>query len=665
MTEPEAAATASASPPVSDTRYANFAELRSAHLDLRKSFSETIHAGGTTGAADQLGQFLAKAQKTGAVLVEPAARKAAQGILDYWCAELAGLPDATKEDFVPPTLAPPAISALHDVEQAAGEGEQSTQRKEDQRVLIRLSGLARQWRNAGKQPGYLLTGTALKEARPFAQQDADLLEFIETSEAAEAARKAAEAAQRRRRRNAAIAATAALGSVAVFLYWQFYTLPQTCKSWIRQINETNLSETQTGNLWWLATFQPWTTPYDLSGTPKLANIPFPGLKLHAPNFSGVEFSRVSLQKAKLPSASFSQSRIHIEPEAEAGKADGNGFEWSDIRSWFRDTPPDWTKIKWNEFSGAGLSLAQFREAQIITTSFAGADLYRAVFDRALLCDVNFSNADLRKASFWGATIDDLTYDWLRKTAWWLAVGWNSGDYKKLLRPQSDDQSDPRNPSVYPPTNAADARTLRQALRNSERFRTDVEIPITETRPGTFGRAVALNDLAWTLTTWGIDKEDVPANPAPCDSNSLPKDALNAAGQAICIIEDLKNKGSRDKDYNHDYWLGNFRDTQAYILMQADRMTEARVLYEKDIARTEADGGMLFRYAVTLYATGEKSAAQDKFENAIREKQYLPSTELQNLKQYIPNNVSGMAYHLIDMAYPAPKPDQSCPRANPT
>jgi hypothetical protein len=660
--EPEAAATAAAPTPLNDARYASFAELRSAHLDLRASFSETVHTGSTTGAADQLRQFLAKAQKTGAVLVEPTVRKAAQGILDYWCAELAGLPDAAKQDFVPLTLAPPAISTLPDVEQTAGEGEQGAQRKEDQRVLIRLSGMARQWRNAGRQPGYMLTGTALEEARPFAQQDTDLLEFVEASEAAEAARKAAEAAQRRRRRNAAIAVTAALGGVGIFLYWQFYTLPETSKSWIRQIKETTLSETQTNNLWWLATFQPWTPPYDFSGTPKLTNIPFPGLRLYAPNFSGVEFSRVRLQNAELPSASFNQSLIHLEAESEARKADGKGFKWNDIRSWFRGTPPDWTKVKWNEFSGAELKLAQFREAQIITTSFAGADLYRAVFDRTLLCDVNFSNADLLGASFRGATVDDRTYGWLRKTAWWVAVGWNSGDFKKLLRPQSEDQSDPQSPSVYPPTNAADARALRQALRKSERFHTDVEIPITETRPGTFDRALALNQMAWTVATWGIDQEELTPSPAPCDSRSQPGDALNAAVQAICIIEDLKNKGSQDRDY--DRWLANFRDTQAYILMQANRMPEAKALYEKDMARTEADKGMLFRYAIALYATGEESAAHASFENAIREKQYLPTSELQNLKQYIPIRVLGMAYDVMDMAYPAPKLNQTCPAANP-
>jgi uncharacterized protein YjbI with pentapeptide repeats len=650
--EPEAA------PPPEPERFPGFTELRAAHLNLRASVAETGYGGGGSQAAVQIRAFLAKAQRTGAVLLEPSMRKAAQGILDYWCAELAGLANARTEDFAPLSLAPP--SALPATQAAREEDPSIQQGKDEQRMLIRLAGMARQWRNAGKQQGYLLTGEALVQARPFAQKDTDLLEFVEASEAAERAK-------RRKARNIAYGAMVAavvLGCAATAFVWQFYALPRTSKFWIRQIKEITLSETQTNNLAWLATFQPWTSPYDLSGTPKLANITYPGLRLYAPNFSSVEFSRVLLQNAQLPSASFSKTLIHMETDAR--NSNGRGFNWYDLISWvlyrFRDPPPDWTGIRWNEFSGAELKLAQFREAQIITTSFAGADLYRAVFDRALLCDVNFSNADLSNASFWGATIDDRTYGWLRKTAWWIATGWSSDAFKKLLRPQNETQSDPQITSSYAPTNVADARALRQALRTSDRFHTDVEAPILETSRGTFDRALALNDMAWTLATWGVDGEELTANPGPCDSAALPKDALDAASQAICIIDTLKSKGGEDRDY--DNWLSNFRDTQAYILMQAGRMPEARALYEKDLKGTESDGGSLFRYAIALYAAGEQTTALAKFETAIRERHFLPSSELQNLKQYIPVKVMGMAYDLMDRSYPAAQLDLKCPDAGP-
>ena len=100
--------------------------------------------------------------------------------------------------------------------------------------------------------------------------------------------------------------------------------------------------------------QPLSPPYDLSGLIKLANINLPGLTLYAPNFAGVEFSKVGLPGANLPVATFSAANFSF---------DGGGD---------------------NDFSGAELQLAQFRNAKIAFTSFAGADLYRAIFDR---CDI--------------------------------------------------------------------------------------------------------------------------------------------------------------------------------------------------------------------------------------------------------------------------------------
>jgi hypothetical protein len=650
--EPEAAPQASPSP-AEPARFASFAELRTAHMNLRSSFAESGHG---DGAAAQIRDLMAQTQRTGAVLLDPAMRKAAQGILDFWCAELAGLADAKPEDFAPLSLAPP--SALPAAEAAPQEDAAAQQGRDDQRMLIRLAGMARQWHNTGRQQGYLLTGDALAQARPFAQKDNDLLEFVEASEAAERAK---------RRRKLKIVYWS-LGTlvptlmVVVFFIWQFHTLPLNSKTWIREIKETTNIETKTNNLAWLATFQPWMPPYDLSGPVKVVNVWIPRLRLYAPNFSGVTFNRIWFEQAQLPSASFSQSRIAMEDHVSTA---GRGFRWYDIMSWALRwrrgaPPPRWATIRWNEFTGAELKLAQFREATIITTSFAKADLYRAVFDRALLCDVNFSDADLSNASFWGATIDDLTYGWLRKTAWWIAVGWNSDNFKKLLQPQSEDQADPQRPSVYPPTDPADARALRHALRTSERFHTDVEVPIMETDPGTFGRAEALNSMAWTLATWGIEGEELTPNPGPCNSSSLPKDALDAASQAICILDDLKKRGVPDIDY--DNWLSSFRDTQAYILMQANRMPEARALYEMDLGQTEADGGSLFRYAIALYATGDEAAAHAAFETAMHGKlHFLPSSELQNLKQYIPIKVLVMAYDLMDKSYPAPQLDQECPK----
>src|SRR4051812_47064443 len=116
-------------------------------MNLRSSLAETGHGGGPEVAA-RIREVLTRTQRTGAVLLDPAMRKAAQGILDYWCAELAGLADAKPGDFAPLTLAPPAASALPATEAAHQDDPAAQQGRDDQRMLIRLAGLARQWHNA-------------------------------------------------------------------------------------------------------------------------------------------------------------------------------------------------------------------------------------------------------------------------------------------------------------------------------------------------------------------------------------------------------------------------------------------------------------------------------------------------------------------------------------
>jgi hypothetical protein len=680
----EQGAAAATSSPDNDARYPSFAELRAAHLRLKDSYS-VVRTDGATALAIQIRQFLTKAQNTGAILTDPGIRRAAQSVLDYWSAELAGLPGAKTEDFVPCVLTSPKIATLPDVEQPVAEGAQLKQSKEEQRALIRFSGMARQWRANDRKADYLLTGEALQQARPLADQDTDLKELVDASDAAEKARQEAEKARheaelariRKRKRflvYGSLSVSLAVAIVGGLLFWQIYGLPEKSKSWIRQIKETNSSEVQANQLWWLAALQRWLPPYDFSGTRKLTNITLEGLKLNAPNFSQVELTGVWFKRANLTAASFNQARIAIDATN-------------------KDRP-------WNEFSKAELKLTQYGRAEIISTSFAGADLYRAVFDRALLCDVNFSRADLQSASFWGATLDNRTYGWLRKTAWWVAVGWNSHDLERLLNPQDQHQSDQQDQTVvYTAASMKDAQALREALRSSDRFQTEIEKPIAETRKGTFGRALALNDMAWTLAIWGIDPKSLPkesrslpAETDACSNDDHPKDALEAANQAVCIIanlkaESLKNRGDRDswftilhdiieklkngnlksresqENNNYDVWLTVFRDTQAYLLMQADRMQEARELYEKDKFLTESDGGMLFRYAVALFATGQVDLANEKFDEAINQKQYLPGDELQNLNRHIPIrpvNIRKMASDALDAAYPSPKPVPSCP-----
>ena len=602
--------------------YETLAALRDAHLALRRALSGSTERRSSGGTA-QVRAFLTSARKTGAFLGDAQERRAAQTILDYWSAELAASATAQSDDFATVLLDQYDPSRVHrDGDQPAPAD------KAEQRALIRLLGLARQWRDSGKRRGYLLQGDTIKEAARYASQDPALAEFVEASK---------DAAGRKRLYLAAFggAVCAAALSIAGFFYWQFYVLPGVKDAKISELKRGIPSDKQNEVLRWLHKSQPWLPPYDLSGARPLMAISLPEhFTLYAPNFSTVTFSSVSLAKVNMPAASFNNGTISF--------TEGQNKELKN------------EDMHWNEFSEATLTLAQYMDASISTTSFAGADLYRAVFDRAQLCDVNFGHADLSSASFWGAAIDEKTYAWLRKTAWWVAVGWNSDDLEKL---QSD------------PPSAEDLKWIRERLKKSERFKRDVERPIAKLGPDTFERAVALNDMAWSLATWGIDDENLPSEAGPCDAQAKPTNALDAAHQAICIIEYLKAKeqgskagGSEDRDY--DYWLANFRDTQAYVLMQASKnkgstmMEKAKSLYELDLERTKNDEGALFRYAVAEYALGQKTEALGHFDAVMRSR-YVLTHEFQNLRDQIPRDVITRAYEIINDKLPRAKKVLAC------
>src|SRR5882757_4681947 len=96
----------SAQPSSQQSSYGSLAALRDGHLALKQSISDATTRPDFTEMAKSVRAFVAEAQKTGAFLDDAKERRAAQGILDYWSAELASYPDAPAEDFVPVLLAP-------------------------------------------------------------------------------------------------------------------------------------------------------------------------------------------------------------------------------------------------------------------------------------------------------------------------------------------------------------------------------------------------------------------------------------------------------------------------------------------------------------------------------------------------------------------------------
>ena len=583
-----------------DAAYSNLAALRKAHLDLRELASAASLP--PTEAANRIRGFLASARNAGAMLADPGERRAAQGVLDFWSAELAGNPSATQDDFVPVMLAQPDTAKISSSPDSAAPSAVAPAAapagKVDQRALVRLSATARQWRDSGKQPGYLLTGETIEEAAKFKDQDPNLAEFVGASEFA--------VYHRRKMRivySGIMGAVLALVTVGAAL-WYFRVVLKASERLI--IESATKGSDAVATLVLLDRVQPLLPPYDLSGIPKLANVSVPGLRLYAPNFSGVEFSRVAFPKAILPAASFADSAFSF---------DGSGD---------------------NDFSGALLRQAQFRGARIAATSFEGADLYRASFDRAILCDVNFTGANLRNASFWAVTLNDATKETLKKTAWWQALGWPWSEIEKLAPPHQS------------AANASEDDRLRQSLKRSRGFKDDIGRPVAafkRSSAGTIERALALNDFAWTEAVWGVDiagpngdsaKAGDAAPSDPCSATDLPANAQQAAEQAVCIVGKLNGEG--DTKGTQTELLSSLRDTRAYVQMQSNEMAGAVKTFEEmgrnDPSALEA-GETFFRYAIAQYAVGQdKLAAVQRFRAAIEEKHYQPTHELQTLRDYI-------------------------------
>jgi hypothetical protein len=594
---PATAVATEASPSEQSAPYPNLAALRKAHLDLKEQASGTALA--PSDAARCIRSFLAGAQKAGAVLVDPNERRAAQGILDYWSAELAGNPSAKQEDFVPVMLAAPdAQQTFSQLDSPPNTAAPATG-KVDQRALVRLSAMARQWRDSNKQPGYLLTGETIEEASRFKGVDSNLDEFVDASQ------RAVEHQRTTRKIIYAVILTFAFTVAGTgFGLWYFSFVLSASERFI--IQSMTKSPDPARPLWWLDVLQPLLPPYDLSGTPRFANVSLPKLRLYAPNFSGVEFSHVEFPKAMLPAASFSGSDFSF---------DGSGR---------------------NDFGGAVLRQAQFRGARIANTSFAGADLYRASFDRAVLCDVDFTGANLRTASFWAVTLNDGTKDTLKKTAWWQALGWPWSEIEKLAPPHQG------------PANAIEDSRLHSSLKNSTGFKDDIQRPVDafgRSSAGTVERALALNDLAWTDAVWGIDIAGRNGNKAkagnepssdPCSASGLPANARQAAQQAICIVDKLNREGDTQGKYTA--LLSNLRDTLAYVLIQNNEISQALETYgeiARDDAKSLEQGEISFRYAIAQYAGGQdKTAAIAKLKSAVEDGRYQPTHELQNLRDYI-------------------------------
>jgi uncharacterized protein YjbI with pentapeptide repeats len=452
--------------------YDSFAALRRAHVELRRSWSEG------TAAAKDVRRFVARAVNTGALLEDDNDRRGAQGILDYWCAELVTL---TAEKPLPSDYIPAVLVPFDARQAAASPGAPSlsgatTNRRS--REIIRFVAAARLWQDSGKKSGYLLYGDAIVQAARYRDVDPDIAELVNASEAKRDST----------RMKVTYAAAAAVAAIVAMIAFETVVVDKISKWLVAQVQSSGTARsTKVFYLRTLDFLHRWQPPYDLSSS-DLENVSARNLRLYSPNFSSARLRQVDFQGAQFANATFSGGEIF-----------GN-------------------------FRKADLSRAQFRTAQIESTSFAEATLYRATFNRACLNNVDFSGADLRLASFWGATFDKNQRSF-KNTAWWLAEGWHSDDLRDLLQ---QDQSKLNESAAF----KENLKDFSEAVRIAEAGAIQRSRDLN---------SLAWLIASWGLVNNVTTGPTGGTEQACTSATGLPGNALEAAQQAVCIATSLRDK----------------------------------------------------------------------------------------------------------------------------
>ncbi len=163
--------------------FASISELRLAHLNvMERDASRDDHI--SEAELGEIRSLVARIQATGTVLDDRSERREAQGILDYWSSTLVSIGGADLRTWSQPRLA--GFEAAEKRGETPADAERTkaelARLDDNARQLIRISALARQWRQSGKSVGYLLLGKALDDAKAFKGQDKDVDELVEASE---------------------------------------------------------------------------------------------------------------------------------------------------------------------------------------------------------------------------------------------------------------------------------------------------------------------------------------------------------------------------------------------------------------------------------------------------------------------------------------------------
>jgi uncharacterized protein YjbI with pentapeptide repeats len=309
----------------------------------------------------------------------------------------------------------------------------------------------------------------------------------------------------------------------------------------------------------------------------------------------------------------------------------------------------------SQFNRANLSFSQFQRAVLQVVDFSEAYLYHANFEGAHLCDVTFTGAYLRYATFWNTYFGGKTAETLGQSTWWLARGWNAQQVGELLSRLHPDVS-----KLYSFTFDKERATTH--WKDAQRAKDD------------FARVLALNDLAWTLTIYGVDllsskREDCGNSGGIAQTsqqNEIPQSAQESSVRAICLIDQLRKEANDNNKYD-DYRL-TFEDTLGYIYLQSSQSDRNLLGLALGHLQTATNNGSadaprdaLFRLAVAENALGRTQDALTHMKWSI-DKDYVPIHERALLPEYLGRNddFGTELSRALAAKYPQRENSQKCP-----
>jgi len=605
---------------------ASFSAIRDAHTALKEY-------GDGPDLPDLLLMFLKEATRSGASISDKHTRSKAQSILDYWSLRLAAIaPERSLDAQLDEPAAPEKPGQEHtavapepaaQTEPAAPQPYVPGNRpvEDNDQIAIRFAAAARLWRDTDYLKGFLLEGDALALGAKFRKRDTAIDDLVTESE---------NAIRQRRRRTSAWLAGSLLATVVTIFWIHNWLFPSLAKWEARQAalySTEDLDPEEISSLEW-----------------RFARIAFyqrfmPADKVADVYLTSAIFSQLNLRGIVLPAANFVQSKF------KRVQFDGANL----ANSSFSESPA----IANVDFDRANLSYANFRSSTLTgQTSFENANLYRANFDYTNLCGVNFAGARLKKASFRDVYLEDVAG--FANSGWWLASGWNSDNYNKLLTVQDSEQD----------------------IKNSAGFRADLDEAeefLIGTTAGTLDRAMALNTYALALASWGFASPNDSlaayslAQTSNCMTDSTtPDDALTASQESVCILESTQQPAQHAQQIQ--LMKPIVYDTLGYLQLQRNDVEGALASFKS----SEADGGRIgdggreFRQAVALFAAGRSDEAFAKLEYAMVQRQYVPSHELKTLKRLLigsdgkPNELLRRVLNNIDQRWP--KSTRTCPQS---